>query len=149
METSTLANPLLPGSVAGLPSYVAAYVKSQVALDDAQELFGFSRTSFFRFRRRHAIATLPGRKISLADIVAAFESERRRNTGYSGVAVEDSAAYRDKLLTLGRAAEVFGLSTTDFWRLRLRHRISKLSGNQVHVDDVIAALEAERRRQRS
>ena len=56
--------------------------------------------------------------------------------------VEDYVA---KLLTVSEAQAAFGFSESTFLRFRQRHRIQLLSGKRVHVDDVIAALDRERR----
>lgn len=123
-----------------------------VPLTDAQAMYNFKRTVFFRFRRNHRINRLPGDRVNLEDIVKAFEIERGRKSS-NGVknhaAITSTAAileYHTKLMPMKKAAKVFKFSRTDFWRLRLKHRICRLSGSQVHTDDIIAALDAERNR---
>lgn len=55
--------------------------------------------------------------------------------------------YTANLLTLPEAAQKFGMSASTFLRLRRRHCIAILPGKRVHVADVIAALEKERKTQ--
>jgi hypothetical protein len=57
--------------------------RTLLPLATAEAEFGFSRVSFWRFRKRHRIRLLPGRRISVEDILAGFAAERlgrRRNT---------------------------------------------------------------------
>lgn len=154
METALTQVPNnLPGRI---PESVTIYLETIVRLVDAQSMFGFSRTSFFRFRRAHHIASLPGGRVSLIDIVRGFEEERKipvipgsapqKWTGTNLAAVFE---YRSKLLALCRASEIFELPSTTFWRFRLKHSVGKLSGAHVHADDIIAGLDAERRGSRS
>jgi hypothetical protein len=45
-------------------------------LSTAEAQFGFSRASFWRFRKRHRIHLLPGRRVNIDDIIEAFDAER-------------------------------------------------------------------------
>jgi hypothetical protein len=61
------------------------------------------------------------------------------------VATPRAQEYAVKMLTVSAAVSAFGFSTSTFMRLRRRHKIQILPGRKVHVDDIIAALERERR----
>lgn len=50
--------------------------KNLVSIKVAEADFGFSRVSFWRFRKRHRIHLLPGRRVCIDDILAAFSAER-------------------------------------------------------------------------
>lgn len=47
-----------------------------VSIESARVQFGMSRAAFWRFRKRHRIALLPGRRVYIDDIVEAFEAQR-------------------------------------------------------------------------
>jgi hypothetical protein len=55
-----------------------------------------------------------------------------------------AADYAARLLKIPAAAKQFGMSASTFLRFRNRHGIRTLRSDQVHVDDVINALERER-----
>jgi len=48
-----------------------------VPIESACAQLGLSRSTFWRFRKRHRIKVLPGHRIYIDDIVEAFEAERR------------------------------------------------------------------------
>jgi hypothetical protein len=48
-----------------------------ITLAAAEAMSGLSRTTFWRFRKRHRIRLLTGRRICAADIISGFEAERR------------------------------------------------------------------------
>jgi hypothetical protein len=61
--------------------------------------------------------------------------------------VSDRAAeYAAKLLPISKAQKAFGFSESTFLRFRNHHRIPILPGQRLHIDDIIAALERERKR---
>ena len=47
-----------------------------VSIESARLQFGMSRAAFWRFRKRHRIALLPGHRVYIDDIVEAFEAQR-------------------------------------------------------------------------
>lgn len=63
----------------------------------------------------------------------------------NSVSVQKAEEYVAKLLTVSAAQAAFGFSESTFLRFRQRHRIQLLPGKRVHIDDVIAALDRERR----
>lgn len=68
------------GELAVLPkAWAAAHETTErlVSIEVARAHFGLSRASFWRFRKRHRIRVLPGRRVDIADIVEAYEAERR------------------------------------------------------------------------
>jgi hypothetical protein len=46
-------------------------------LRSAENAFGFSRTAFWRFRKRHRIRLLPNGRVCIDDVFAGLEAERR------------------------------------------------------------------------
>ncbi len=140
--SSSIENTLPSTSeISGGQSDLSDFLETIVKLGRAAELFGLSRTSFFRFRRKHRIATLPGRKVSLSLVVAGFEAERRMAGTTVVRSLEDIITYRDKLLTLRNAAKSIGCSSTTFWRFRVRAGLKLLPGRTIHADDVSSALQ--------
>lgn len=140
------STPPSASEITGGRSDLPAFLETIVKLERAAALFSLSRTSFFRFRRKHGIATLPGRKVSLALVVAGFEAERRVVSTTTVRSLEDILAYRDKLLTLPEAAKSIGCSPTTFWRFRVRAGLKLLPGGNIHADDVTSALKRLSRR---
>lgn len=125
----------------GLDEFVAALVP----LHDAEQLFGFSRSGFFRFRRRHAIAGLLGGKVHVGDIVDACERERGSEAWLGKIDnVQQAADYASRLLPRTTAASRIGVSRTEFWRLCVRHKIPRVACGRIHSDDLLAALDAQR-----
>ena len=57
-----------------------------------------------------------------------------------------AAEYAAKLLPISKAQALFGFKISTFWRFRQNHRIPILPGKRIHIDDIIAALERERKR---
>ncbi len=55
---------------------VEAYTGRLLSIPDAARLFGLSKSSFLRFRKKHGVKTLPGKRVHIADIIAAMERER-------------------------------------------------------------------------
>ncbi len=69
-------------SLPDLETRIKMHQKALLSLRQAQSEFGFSRASFWRFRKRHRICLLPGRRVSAEDILSSFDAERagrRRN----------------------------------------------------------------------
>lgn len=128
----------------GAPSDLAQKLETIGTLKSAAKLFGFSRTSFFRFRRKHRILKLPGNQVSMKAIVTGLEAERGQS--HQNVATNTPSSlpgileYREKLLTLKQAAAHLKCSSTTFWRFRVRVRLKVLSGRKIHADDLCAAL---------
>jgi hypothetical protein len=56
---------------------IAAFMDGLLPLKRAQAAFGFTRTSFWRFRIKHRIRLLPGRQINIDDVIAGLQAERR------------------------------------------------------------------------
>jgi hypothetical protein len=59
-----------------IESPAEALKKTLLTLKAAEQEFGFSRVSFWRFRKRHRIHLLPGRRVSTEDILAGFSADR-------------------------------------------------------------------------
>ena len=59
-----------------IESPAEALKKTLLTLKAAESEFGFSRVSFWRFRKRHRIHLLPGRRVSIEDILAGFSADR-------------------------------------------------------------------------
>ena len=57
-----------------------------------------------------------------------------------------AAEYAANLLTISKAQAAFGFKYQTFRRFRKYHQIPILPGKRIHIDDIIAALEKERRR---
>jgi hypothetical protein len=55
----------------------AAYAAKLLSIETAANKFFMSRSTFHRFRIRHAIVTLPGGRIHEDDIIAGIERERK------------------------------------------------------------------------
>lgn len=53
------------------------YVAKLLPVGVARELFCMSQSTFLRFRHRHKIALLPGRRVHISDVMAALERDRR------------------------------------------------------------------------
>lgn len=126
---------------------LASYTNALLSIEDAQHMFGFERTSFYRFRKDYRILLLAGRRIHVGDVVRAFERQRRRDhsaIGFSHITIDQAVEYRAKVLTLPEAKSAFGISSTTLWRLRQRYSIPMLSVRRIHADDIIAALNASR-----
>ena len=47
-----------------------------ISLEEAERQIGLSRTAFWRFRKRHRVRVLPGRRVNVDDIIDAFTAER-------------------------------------------------------------------------
>lgn len=58
---------------------VQEYVSKLLTVSAAQAAFGFSESTFLRFRQRHRIQVLPGKRIHTDDIIAGLDRERRHN----------------------------------------------------------------------
>ena len=152
METLTARSPIQPIAPPeyATPETVAVYLETKIPLLEAQNLFGFKRTTFFRFRVKHGIEVLPVRCVSVIDVVQAFENERKLSTSLNatkwlGTGMAAVLEYRSRLLPLRHASAAFKIPGTSFWRFRLRHGIQTLSGGFVHADDLVASLDAQRR----
>jgi hypothetical protein len=69
-----------PISSCGVPEAAGAVIRAfnekLLSITRAQAVFGFSRTSFWRFRIRHRIHTLPGQRVNIDDILSGFEADR-------------------------------------------------------------------------
>lgn len=76
---------------------------------------------------------------------AVIPGSTRRAPAEAGPGQHIARMYAAKLLDVGVAAKAFGLSLATFHRLRRRHGIKTLIGQKIHVDDVINALEQERK----
>jgi hypothetical protein len=72
--------------ISSVSGSAATLRRNLVALKTAEVEFGFSRVSFWRFRKRHRIRLLPGRRVNLEDILAAFEAERSGQRRLSSIA---------------------------------------------------------------
>jgi hypothetical protein len=59
-----------------LRNLFSEFTERALSLERAESMVGFSRTTFWRFRKRHRIQLLTGRRICVADIIAGFEAER-------------------------------------------------------------------------
>lgn len=55
---------------------MSEYVDRLLPISDAAKKYGMSKTAFWRFRRRHKLATLPGRRVHEDDVIAAMNRER-------------------------------------------------------------------------
>ena len=60
-----------------LPSLAPEYSEDLLTLRQAEALFKMSRNTLDRFRRRHGIKLLTGKKVHKGDIIAGFEAERK------------------------------------------------------------------------
>lgn len=132
----------LPLDIVECVSSVSAYCNELFRVNDAMELLRMSRTDFFRFRKNHLIRTLPGRRLHGADIVRVFE--RKRGLSAEGP-FPPLIEYAKKLLKLDQAGCAFQMSETTLYLLRVRHKVPYLPGGMLHHDDIVAALEADRR----
>ena len=131
-------------SVAGDAS---AYATALVSVDEAMKLFGFKRTTFYRFRHKNQVPVVLGRRIHVGDIISACDVERGKRSANGPpirATMAEAKGYAAMLITLTAAGRLFGLSTTSFWRLRVRHRVPLVAGGRVHAEDIIGALDAER-----
>lgn len=131
---------------AGQQHDLAHHLETIVPLEAAAKFFGFSRTSFFRFRRRHRLRKLPGNKVSMSAIVISLESERTKDPCLharldASRSLPEVLRYRENLLSLSEAAARLNCSSTTFWRFRVRMRLKLVSGRKIHSDDLCAALE--------
>lgn len=54
------------------------YAAKLVTATEAAKRFKMDRATFWRFRKRHHIRLLTGRRVHLDDVVRGFESERSR-----------------------------------------------------------------------
>lgn len=59
------------------PQTVDEVTQDLVPLREIETVFGLGRTTFWRFRKRHHIEVLPGRRVSMADVIDAFAAERK------------------------------------------------------------------------
>lgn len=132
----------LPLTLPDINLELSAFLKECYSLENAQRLVRMSRTGFFRFRSDYGIRTTIGRKVHGAEIVHAFELAR----GRPGVdPVPPLREYAMKLLRRREVCAHLGFELTSLYQLRIRHPIPLLPGGLFHADDIIAALEAERR----
>lgn len=122
-----------------------AFTGELYQLEDAQRMLLMSRTGFFRFRSVHRIRTIMGRKIHGADVVRALEVCRGRGVEKPLPALRD---YSKSLLSRHEVCSRFQLKITSLYKLRVRHKVPMVAGSVFHVDDIIAALDAERRGER-
>jgi hypothetical protein len=76
---------------------------------------------------------------------APHQSTKRSGASKREQAETIAENYAAKLLPVGVAAKLFGLSLPTFWKLRRRHGIVLLVGRRVHVGDIIDALEKDRK----
>lgn len=139
----------LQAQVSDIVSDATTYVKALVSVDEAMKLFGFKRTTFYRFRAKHHVPVVLGRRVHVGDIISACEIERGKRNAYGPplhATMADAKNYSTKLITLATAGRLFDLSTTSLWRLRIRHRVPLVAGGRVHADDIVAALDRERSR---
>ena len=58
---------------------VQEYVTKLLPVAEAQVAFKFSESTFLRFRQRHKIQVLPGKRIHIDDIIAGLDRDRRHN----------------------------------------------------------------------
>ena len=58
---------------------VQEYVAKLLTVSEAQSAFKFSESTFLRFRQRHKIQVLPGKRIHVDDVIAGLDRERRHN----------------------------------------------------------------------
>jgi len=127
-----------------IDSATSAFIKESYPLDEAQRLVRMSRTGFFRFRGEHGIGKAKG-KVNGAEVVRALERVR----GLTGQGpFPPLREYAAKLMTREEVGLHFGFKVTSLYKLRVRHRVPLLPGGIFHCDDIIAALEAERRGER-
>jgi hypothetical protein len=69
----------IAGKPVGTREVVEALLRLElnlIPLDEAERHVGLSRTAFWRFRKRHRIHVLPGRRVNVDDIIDAFAAER-------------------------------------------------------------------------
>jgi hypothetical protein len=52
------------------------YLSKLVTIAEAQERLGMSKATFWRFRTRHGVAVLTGRKVCIDDVINALDRER-------------------------------------------------------------------------
>lgn len=123
----------------------SAYIEELYSLQDAYHLTRMSRTEFYRLRRDSAIRVVPGQRVHGADIIRVFERFRGL-TGNGPYAT--LREYSAKLLKRWEVCAKFGMKITSLYKLRVRHQVPLLPGGTFHSDDIIAALEAERRGER-
>jgi hypothetical protein len=58
---------------------VQEYVAKLLTVSEAQAAFKLSESTFLRFRQRHKIQVLPGKRIHIDDIIAAMDRDRCHN----------------------------------------------------------------------
>lgn len=74
--TRSAMEPQGTGATTVEPLGLYHFKQNVIPIQEALEKFGFSTSTFYRFRIRHKIQTLTGGKVHIADILAAFEAER-------------------------------------------------------------------------
>ncbi len=131
-----------PFALPDIDAATSAFIKESYPLGEAQRLVRMSRTGFFRFRGEHGIGVATGRKVNGAEIVCGLERARGLPGKGPFLSLRDYAA---KLMTREEVGLHFGFKVTSLYKLRVRHRVLLLPGGIFHCDDIIAALEAERR----
>jgi hypothetical protein len=130
-----------PFALPDIDPATSAFIKECYPLDEAQRLVRMSRTGFFRFRGEHGIGKAKG-KVNGAEVVRGLERVR----GLTGRGpFPPLREYAAKLMTREEVGLHFGFKVTSLYKLRVRHRVPLLPGGIFHCDDIIAALEAERR----
>jgi len=123
---------------------LSAFLKENYSLEEAQRLTRMSRTGFFRFRGDHGIGKAAG-KVNGAEVVRGLERARGRTGNGPFPSLREYAA---KLMTREQVCLQFGFKVTSLYKRRCRHQVPLLPGGILHCDDIIAALEAERRGER-
>ncbi|MBW7896374.1 MAG: hypothetical protein H3C27_14800 [Opitutaceae bacterium] len=77
-----------------------------------------------------------------------MKTKPQTNAPYASVSERSdftATLYVSSLLSVDQAAALFKFKRTSFYRFRAQHRIALLPGRRIHVGDVVAACEAERR----